>query len=468
MLDPDRLLPADRGLRGIARRILDETERLPIISPHGHVDAAMLVADAPFADPAALFVTPDHYVLRLLHAEGVGLERLGRGEGEGGDPREIWRLLCAHWPAFDGTVTGYWLETTLATVFGIERRPSAASADALFDRIAELLVAPEYRPRALFARFGIALLATTDDPLDELEAHRLLAGEAALPGRVAPTFRPDRYLDPALPGWRADVDRLAERTGQDPDSFAGFLEALRRRRAAFIEAGAFAADHGSLRPVTARLADAEAERLFRSARAGALDPDEAGLLQAGLLHRMAGMSVEDGLVMTLHPGVRRGHHPATTARFGPDTGHDIPIAVDVTEGLRPLLEDFGTAPGFHLVLFTLDESTWSRELAPLAAFYPSVFLGAPWWFLDAPEAMLRFRRAVTETAGFRRGSGFIDDTRAFCSIPVRHDTARRVDAGFLAELVGAGRLGEDRAVEIAREQVIEQPARVFKLGDRGH
>ena len=171
--------------------------------------------------------------------------------------------------------------------------------------------------------------------------------------------------------------------------------------------------------------------------------------------------------------MRRNHHRPTYERFGPDTGHDIPIRVEFTDGLRPLLERFGTHPGFHLVAFTVDETVWSRELAPLAGFYPSVYVGVPWWFLDAPDAIRRFRAAVTETAGFSRTSGFVDDTRAFCSIPARHDMSRRVDAGVLARLVAEHRLDEDEAVETAMAsspisrrgvQAVSAPAAVTKRG----
>jgi glucuronate isomerase len=186
-------------------------------------------------------------------------------------------------------------------------------------------------------------------------------------------------------------------------------------------------------------------------------------LRRHLLLEMARMSCDDGLVMTLHPGVRRGHHGPTTAAFGPDTGNDIPIRAEFTDALRPLLERYGTHPGFHLVVFTVDETVFSRELAPLAGFYPTLYVGVPWWFLDAPEAIRRFRAAVTETAGFSRTSGFVDDTRAFCSIPARHDMSRRIDAGWLSQLVAEHRLDEDEAADTALDLVSGRPREVFKL-----
>ena len=178
---------------------------------------------------------------------------------------------------------------------------------------------------------------------------------------------------------------------------------------------------------------------------------------------MARMSSEDGMVLALHTGSRRSHHPETLRRYGPDTGHDIPLAAEFTRSMQPMLERFGTHPRFRTVVFTLDETVFSRELAPLAGFYPSVYLGAPWWFLDAPRAMRRFRDAVTETAGFHRTSGFIDDTRGFCSIPARHDTARRVDAAHLAGLVAEHLIDEDAAAEVMHDLVVRQPREAFRL-----
>jgi glucuronate isomerase len=320
---------------------------------------------------------------------------------------------------------------------------------------------PGFRPRALFSRFGIEVLATTDDPLDELETHRRL-GTSDLTGRVLPTFRPDAYLDPAGAGFPDRVQALLEATGR-PGTFAGYLHALEDRRAHFVAAGAVSADHGVYEPFTAELDAVDAERLFRDARAGRLDPDGHRLFRGHMLFQMARMSVADGLVMTVHPGVSRNHHAATFDEYGADAGADLPVRLEYTENLRPLLNAFGTAPGFHLVLFAIDETVYSREVAPLAGFYPSVYIGAPWWFLDAPDAVQRFRSAVTETAGFYRSSGFIDDTRAFLSIPARHDMARRSDAAFLARLVAQQRVSLPTARRIVRDLVDAIPREVFKL-----
>ncbi len=462
---PDRLLPAEPGVRAIARRLYGEVRELPILSPHGHVDPRILADDVPFADPASLFVTPDHYVTRLLHASSVPLSDLGVGRGplpEAGS-RRVWRRLCEHWPVLAGTPTRYWLESELAEVFDVAVRPSAATADAIYDQVAERLAKDAYRPRALFERFGIEVLATTDDPCDDLSAHAALAADPAFPGRVVPTFRPDRYLEAAAPGWADAVARLGEVSGVDTGSYAGWVAAMEARRAHFRAHGATSADHSHEDVGTAPLPPGEADRVHRAALAGTASPGECVALRRHMLLEMARMSCDDGLVMTIHPGVRRNHHRPTSQVYGPDTGHDIPLRVEYTDALRPLLERFGTHPSLHLVLFTLDETVFSRELGPLAGFYPAVYVGAPWWFLDAPDAVRRFRGAVTESAGFRRTSGFIDDTRAFCSIPARHDMSRRLDSGYLARLVAEHVLDEDEAREIAVDLVDRRPREVFKL-----
>jgi glucuronate isomerase len=464
-LAPDRLLPPEPGVRAIARRLYESVRSLPIVSPHGHVDTRLLLDDRPFADPAGLLVTPDHYVTRLLHASGVGLADLGVGRGplSEAQSRQAWRLVCAHWDVFRGTPVRYWLDAELVEIFGVTQRPSAANADVLYDAIAARLAEPAFRPRALFERFGVEVLATTDDPCDDLSAHRELAADPGFGGRIVPTFRPDRYLDPSAAGWVEAVRQLGEVSSGGAGDYRSYLTALEERRHYFRTHGAVSADHGHEDAGTAALSGGEAERIFRAALVGEATPAEGVAFRRHMLLEMARMSCDDGLVMTIHPGALRGHHPATAARFGPDTGHDIPVRTEYTRALRPLLERYGTHPNLHLVLFTLDETVWSRELAPLAGFYPSVYIGAPWWFLDAPDAIRRFRAAVTETAGFSRTSGFVDDTRAFCSIPARHDMARRIDCGYLAQLVAEHRLAEDEAFDTATELVVGNPRRVFKL-----
>ncbi len=464
-LHPDRLLPAEPATRAVARRLYAAVADLPIISPHGHVPPAWIADDVPFGDPTSLLVSPDHYVTRLLHASGVPLGSLGAG----GTPltpdsaRAAWRALCTHWDTFRGTPSRFWMESELAEIFGVTVRPSAGTADAIYDQVAETLRRPDFRPRALLERFGIEVLATIDDPGDDLAHHAAIRDDAAVRTRVLPTFRPDRYLEPGRPDWPDLVEALGRAADTDTGDYKGFVAALEDRRRYFVAHGAGSADHSHADVGTAPLEPAEAERIFTAARAGTASPDEATALRRHLLLEMARMSVDDGLVMTLHPGVYRNHHTPTADRFGADVGGDIPVAVEFTRALQPLLDRYGTAAGLHLVLFTLDETLFSREIAPLAGFYPSVYAGAPWWFLDAPEAIRRFRGAVTETAGFARTSGFIDDTRAFCSIPARHDMSRRLDCGYLAELVVTHRLDEDEALETAHDLVTVNPKAAFKL-----
>ncbi|MEJ1154580.1 glucuronate isomerase [Microbacterium marmarense] len=456
------LMPADAQVRSIAIDLYESVADLPILSPHGHVSPRMISDDVPFSDPTDLLITHDHYVTRVLHSAGHELSSLGLGGGSQVAPRDVWRLFAANWHRYAGTASGYWLTRELETLFGITEELSLHNADELYDRIAAELWTPGFRPRALFERFRIEVLATTDDPLDDLSEHRALAADPTFSGRVLPTFRPDAYLDPDTPEFGVRIEQLLSATAQRT-TFDGYLCALAERRAHFVENGAVSADHGVYEPFTADLDRSAAERLFSGAVRGQLDPDEARLFRGHMLMQMAGMSVEDGLVMTLHPGVRRNHHSETLQRFGPDMGHDIPVRTEYVENLRPLLQKYGVAPGFHLVLFTIDETTYSREIAPLAGFYPSVYIGAPWWFLDAPDAILRWRSSVTETAGFYRSSGFIDDTRAFCSIPARHDTSRRLDAAFLARLVHEGRVSLPMARRIAEDLVDTIPREVFKL-----
>lgn len=432
------------------------------MSPHGHVPAALIAENANFANAADLLVTPDHYVTRLLHANGATMESLGVA-GAASDPREVWREFCAAWRVFDATACGNWLAGELSEVFGIDEVPSRENANRLYDLIAARLAEPRFRPRELMATFSIEILASTDDPLDDLAAHRRLREDPTFHRRVIPTFRPDAYVNAHAVGFAGNVERLIAVAGEGRAGYDGYLHALKNRRQYFIDAGATATDQGVRTPLSLKLDPGAAARLFERVRRGECAAPDRDAFEAHMLYEMAAMSVEDGLAMAVHPGSLRNYDPGAFARFGPDTGHDIPIAVEFTASLRPLLADFGTAPGFHLVLFTLDESTYSRELAPLAGFYPSVYLGSPWWFLDAPDAMLRFRAAVTETTGFSRYGGFVDDTRAFCSIPARHDVARRVEASYLARLVAEHRLSMSHARESIVALIDEAPRRAFKL-----
>jgi len=463
-LHPDRALPAEPGVRAIARRLYARTAGLPLVCMHGHVDAAVLAADAPFPDPAQLLVVPDHYVTRMLMSQGVAPARIGVPGGDAPtetDPRAIWRLFCAHWHLYRGTPSRYWLEHELAEVFGVTETPDATSADRIYDRIAAALERPEFRPLALLDRFGIELLATTDPATSDLAAHATLAA-AGYRDRIVPTFRPDAVVHPARAGWAADVDRLGRLAGVDTSTYAGYLEALRRRRLAFADAGALATDHGHDTAETAPLPEEEAARLFAAGRAGDVTPAQSRAFAAHMLFQMARMSCADGLVMQLHPGVLRDHSDRIAAAHGPDRGFDIPVAAEFTRALRPVLQAFGHDPAFRLILFTVDETVYSRELAPLAGAYPSVRLGAPWWFLDSPDGMRRFREAATETAGFFNTSGFVDDTRAFASIPARHDLSRRIDAGYLARLVAEHRLDEEEAADTAAALAYDLPRDAYR------
>ncbi|KAA9105651.1 glucuronate isomerase [Microbacterium rhizomatis] len=456
------LFPADPATRARAAELYAAVADKPIISPHGHVAPGLLADNEPFTDPAALLLSHDHYVTRLLHAGGVCLEALGVG-GADFDPRSAWRLLAAHWHRFAGTASGYWLEREFEDLFGIVDELGPENADEVYDRIDAALQRTEFRPRALFDRFRIAVLATTDDPLDDLDDHARLARDGAVSGRVVPTFRPDAYLDPESLGFATRVHRLIEAAGGGRADFGSYLRALEARRAHFIARGAVSADHGVVEPYTTRLDADAAERLFQGALRGELDAGSAREFRGHMLWQMARMSVQDGLVMTIHAGVHRNHSTVTHGRFGPDSGSDIPTRVEYVRNLHALLESFGLVRDFHLVLFTIDETAFSREIAPLAGFYPSVYIGAPWWFIDAPDAIARFRAATVETAGFYRSSGFIDDTRAFLSIPARHDMARRSDAAFLARLVEEGRVRPARAQRIMQDLVDAIPREVFKL-----
>ncbi len=448
---PDRALPAGES-RDLARRIHASTKDLPLLCLHGHVDIGLFAADAPFGDPAELLVIPDHYVTRMLVSQGVSPDRLGlprRNGARTADPREVWREFCAHWHLFRGTPSRYWLEHEFAEVLGLSVHPSSETADELYDQISARIAEPDFRPRALLDRFRIELLSTTDAATDDLALHAQV--EAELPGRVIPTFRPDAVVHLDRPGWSYLAEQLGQLAEVDTSTYGGYLEAIRKRRQVFVQAGARATDHGHFSAAATPLSDAEAERIYADALKGQVSAEDAAVFAGHMLFQSAVMSAEDGLVMQLHPGVLRDHDPAIHATYGPDQGHDIPVTTEFTRSLRPLLERFGHAEGFRVVLFTVDETTYSRELAPLAGVYPAVRLGAPWWFLDSPGGMRRFRELVTETAGFYNTSGFVDDTRAYLSIPARHDLARRIDAGYLADLVVQHRLDEEDAFEVAQD-----------------
>jgi glucuronate isomerase len=460
-LDPDRALPFPAEQRSTAREIYGETKDLPLICMHGHVEPEVFADDSPFADPAQLLIVPDHYVFRMLASQGIEPARLGVPRLDGGpvetDSRKIWRTFCENWKLFRGTPSRYWLEHELVEVFGVDQVPSAETADAIYDQIAACVADPKFRPRALLDRFNIEVISTTDSATSDLKQHAKLAADG-LSERVFPTFRPDAvtYLD--RPTWRDDIEELGKLTGIDTTTYDGFLDSLRTRRAAFIDAGARATDHGHLLADTTPMDLNTARELYTRVLGGA-EPSQADVdaFAANMLYQMADMSCDDGLVMQIHPGVLRNHNTAIFTTYGSDKGYDIPIQTEFTRGLRPMLDQFGSDPRFRVILFTVDETVYSRELAPIAGTYPSVRLGAPWWFLDSPEGMRRFRESAVETAGFYNTSGFVDDTRAFASIPARHDLYRRVDAGFLARLVLEHRLSLEEAAETAVDLAYRLP-----------
>ena len=466
LLEPDRALPFPAEQRSVAREIYAETKDLPLICMHGHVEPEVFAEDPPFADPAQLLIVPDHYVFRMLASQGIEPARLGVPRLEGGpieaDSRKIWRTFCENWKLLRGTPSRCWLEHELVEVFGVDLIPSAEAADAIYDQIAACVADPEFRPRALLDRFNIEVISTTDPATSDLRHHAKLAADG-LGKRVLPTFRPDAvaYLD--RPTWRADIAELAKVTGIDTTTYDGFLGALRSRRAAFVEAGARATDHGHLLADTTPMEPNEASGLYSRVLGGAeASGVEVAAFAANMLYQMAEMSCEDGLVMQIHPGVLRDHSTAIRQTYGQDKGYDIPIQTEYTRALRPMLDRFGTEPGFRVILFTVDETVYSRELAPIAGTYPSVRLGAPWWFLDSPEGMRRFFESAIETAGFYNTSGFVDDTRAYASIPARHDLFRRVVAGYLARLVLEHRLSQDEAVETAIDLVYNLPKESYR------
>ena len=462
LLHDDRLFPAEERTRAIARRLYAGIRGLPIVSPHGHTQARWFARNQQFPDPVALFVQPDHYVFRMLYSQGITLEELEIGQARIAEPRKVWRIFASHYHLFRGTPTRLWLDFAFQELFGLTERLSAGTADDYYDAIEAKLATAEFLPRALYERFRIEVLATTDSPLDSLADHAVIR-DSGWKGRIVPTFRPDAVVDPDYSEFRAGVEALGALTGEDTATWRGYLRALEARRQYFKTLGATATDHGHPTAQTADLNEPEASRLFATVMEGTAGAAEHELFRAQMLTEMARMSLEDGLVMQIHPGSARNHNARIFTRYGRDMGADIPRPTEYVEALRPLLNRFGNEAGLTIILFTLDETAYSRELAPLAGHYPCLRLGPPWWFHDSPEGMRRFREQATETAGFYNTVGFNDDTRAFLSIPARHDVARRMDAGFLARLVAEHRIDEDEAAELARDLTLGLVRKAYKL-----
>lgn len=466
MLDPDRVFPSEPGLRAIAKRLYGEVKNLPLICPHGHTLPEWFSRNENFPDPAQLLIVPDHYILRMLVSQGMTLNELGVPSGDGKsyekDGRIIWKKFASNYYLFRSTPVRFWMDHTLETLFGFEERLSAENADAAYDKISNCLKQDDFKPRALFDQFNIELLATTDACTDDLDAHKAIA-TCTWNGKVIPTYRPDNVIDPDHEGFKQNLDVMGALTGEDVSKWDGYLNAHRKRREFFKQNGATATDHGHESAITANLSKSECEALFEVVYSQTATLSQCALFRGQMLTEMAGMSIEDGLVMQLHPGSSRNHNQHVFESHGRDKGFDIPKSVDYVTSLKPLLDKHGMNPKLSLILFTLDETTYARELAPLAGVYPSLKLGPAWWFHDSPQGMMRYRERTTETAGYYNTAGFNDDTRAFPSIPARHDLARRVDCSYLAKQVGEGFLDEDEAVEVAIDLAYNLAKKAYHL-----
>jgi glucuronate isomerase len=466
VLPEDRYFDPDPGVRRIARVLYEAVRDLPLVCPHGHVDPAILAENRPFPEPAALLITPDHYIFRMLYSRGISLEVLGIPRRGGGavetDPRRVWQLFADHYYLFRGTPTGAWLDYELAAVFGIARKLNGETALTIYDELNEKLQAPEFLPRALFDRFNIEVLATTDKASDHL-AHHDTIRRSKWNGQVIPSFRPDALFQIGSVNWGTELAALETASETSINCFEAFIGALENRRAYFKSRGAKATDHAVVEPFTKRLPPEDCEVLFQKARSRSVCADDERRFEAHMLMEMARMSVADGLVMQLHPGALRNHNAYVYERFGPDMGADIPVATEYTRNLRALLNEYGNDPRFTLIVFTLDETAYARELAPLAGHYPAVRLGPPWWFHDSIEGMRRYREQTTESAGIYNTTGFIDDTRAFCSIPARHDLARRLDANYLAGLVARHIIDVNDAHQMARAMAYDLAREAYRL-----
>ena len=463
LLHPDRLFPSDPATRKIARTLYASIKDLPIVSPHGHTQASWFAKNDPFPDSATLFVLPDHYVYRMLYSQGVPLEDLEIGDPVAQNPRKVWRVFATHYDLFRGTPTRIWLDYAFQELFGLTQRLSEKTADLYYDTISEKLSQHEFLPRTLFERFKIEVLSTTDSPADSLQDIQAIRA-SGWKARILPTFRPDSVVDPDFTGFAQSIEKLGQQTKEDVSSWQGYLSALRKSRGRFISLGCIATDHGHPTAQTADLSAAQVAALYGRVISGKADAAEKELFRAQMLTEMAAMSLDDGLVMQIHPGSVRNHNKQLFEKYGRDRGADIPATTNYVHALKPLLDRFGNETELTIILFTLDETTYSRELAPLAGHYPCLRLGPPWWFNDSPEGMMRFREQITETAGFYNTVGFNDDTRAFLSIPARHDVARRVDSSFLARLVAEHRLEEEEAFDLAHELAYRLVKKAYRLG----
>lgn len=466
ILNEDRFFDPEQSVRKIARDIYSSIKSMPIISPHGHIDAKLFSENIPFTNPTELFIIPDHYLFRMLYSQGISLESLGIPTVDNSkvenDPKKIWKLFAKNYYLFNGTPSGIWLDYEFNIVFGVKEKLCEENAIKIYDEINEKLKSPEYLPRSLYKQFNIEVLSTTDAASDDLIYHKKIK-ESGWNGKILPCFRPDGVTDLSTNNWKNNIDLLGNTVGYEINSYRKFIEALKERRKYFKNVDATSTDHGVFSPYTHELTEDEAEKIFQRALANKTMEDDSRLFTAHMLMVMASMSIDDGLVMQIHPGSFRNHNPKIFEKFGLDKGCDIPYQTDYTFNLKELLNKYGNNPDLTLIVFTLDETTYSRELAPLAGHYPAMKLGPAWWFHDSIEGITRFRKNVTETAGFYNTVGFNDDTRAFVSIPARHDVARRVDSNYLAQLVAKHILSMDDALKIAQDLTYNLVKNAYKL-----
>ena len=465
-LNEDRYFNPDSVVRKYARQIYESVKDLPIVSPHGHVDPQIFVDNKPFPNPTQLFLIPDHYIYRMLFSQGIKLEQLGIPTIDGTkvetDPRKVWQLFANNYHLFVGTPSGNWLAYEFNKIFGIEEKPNSTNAQSIYDKLQEKLNTPEFLPRNLFEQFNIEVLSTTDAASDSLNQHKYIKA-SGWNKRVIPCFRPDAVTDLSSRNWKQNLSALEKSVGYEITDYSKLIQALEDRRKYFKEVGATSTDHGVFSPYTHQLSAKEADEIFNRALANKLEENDAKFFTANMLMEMARMSIEDGLTMQIHPGSYRNHNEIIFNRFGLDKGCDIPMQTEYTFNLKELLNKYGNNENLTVIIFTLDETSYARELAPLAGHYPAMKLGPAWWFHDSLEGMMRFRRMVTETAGFYNTVGFNDDTRAFLSIPARHDLARRVDSNYLGELVAKHIISLNEAMIVAKDLTYNLVKKAYKL-----
>jgi glucuronate isomerase len=465
-LNPYRYFDSGKEIRKIAMELYGGVKDLPIVCPHGHVDPSYLAENKSYPDPTELILIPDHYFFRMLYSQGIKLESLGIPAIDGTpveqDHRKIWQIFADNFYLFAGTPTGVWLSHEFSEVFGIEEKLNSESAMRIYDKLYEKIKSPEFLPRALYERFNIEVLNTTDGAADSLSYHKQIR-DSGWDGNVVPCFRPDAVFKISTKQWLDELKSLEKASGINISRYKNLIEALENRRSYFKQMGAVSTDHGVYDALTLELSEEECESIFQKALQGKATEEDERRFTAHMLMEMARMSIDDGLVMQLHPGSFRNHNQFIYRRFGPDKGCDIPVRMEYTRNLHALLNKYGNDPRLTLIVFTLDENTYSGELAPLAGHYPAMKLGPAWWFHDSIEGMTRYRERVTETAGFYNTVGFNDDTRAFASIPARHDLSRRVDSNFLARMVSRHIIDMSEAKKISRALAYELVKKAYNL-----